>query len=147
MHFETIKHRRVTIKQLTTRQELREEINEYLRQLQSYPVMEEDKIAINRNIADEIYLSIYSESNKFIGIIKLTASNDEKIAYLEISIPNSAWSMRYGTEALHQTIKRCKEMSEMRVTLNKENSIVLRYKEERPNIFWGDTFEINFKNV
>lgn len=147
MHLKTIKHRRVTIKQSTKRGERKSRNEEYLRQclVESYGVMEKDKISFNNNIADELYLDIYNESDKFIGIVKITLSNDEKVGYLEISIPNPVWSLRYGTEALHQVIKSCKETSLTRLILNEENAIVTRYKAQRPNIVPEN--EVDFKKV
>lgn len=149
MHFETIEHRRVTIKQSMQRGERKSKIEEYLRQclVESYRVMEKDKISFHNNIADELYLDIYNESDKFIGIVKITLSNDEKVGYLEISIPNPEWSLRYGTEALHQVIKRCKETSLTTLILNENNVIVTRYKAQRPNVVQKENNEVDFKEV
>lgn len=143
MHFETIEHRRVTIKELEG-EDRKRAVKEYLRQLQVYEIMDKDKIAIDKNIADKL-LSIYSESNKFIGVILVRFIN-EKVGYLEISVPNPAWNMRYGTEALHQIVKRCKVMELKMLTL-KESDIVKRYKAERPEIFFKGTNKINFIKV
>lgn len=148
MQFDEIKHRRVTIKEAKNKEDLKREINEYNRQLQVYPIMENDKIAIEKySVTDVMYLSIYSESNKMIGIIKLKLSNDEKVGSAEISIPNPEWCRRYGTEALHQFVKRCKETSIVMLTLEEENTIVSRYKSERPNVFFAGTTQVNFIKV
>ena len=141
MHFETIKHRRVTIKQMVEAEERKRAIKEYLRQLKIYEIMEKDKITIDEN--DEFFV-IYSEDNKFIGVILMKSIN-EKVGYISISIPNPAWNMRYGTEALHQFIKRCKGMKIL--TLKEDSDIVVRYKIERPKIFFGETTQVNFVNV
>lgn len=136
MHFGTIEHRRVTIKELRERKEIKREIDEYHRQVQCYSIMDKDKIMIDKSdIADVMYLSIYNESKKPIGMLKLTLSNDEKVGYLEISIPNPEWSWRYGTEAVHQFVKRCSKTSIEELILNEENAIVSRYKSERPELF------------
>ena len=83
MHFETIKHRRVTIKQMVEAEERKRAIKEYLRQLKIYEIMEKDKITIDEN--DEFFV-IYSEDNKFIGVILMKSIN-EKVGYISISIP------------------------------------------------------------
>ncbi len=144
MHFETIEHRRVTIKQIVEDKERKRAIKEYLRQLEVYEVMEKDKIVIDKNITDDMFFVIYSEDNKFIGVILMKSIN-EKVGYLEISVPNPVWNMRYGTEALHQFVKRCKGMKILK--LKEDSDIVLRYKIERPKIFFGDTNQVNFVNV
>ncbi len=146
MHFGTTEHRRVTIKETKNKEDLKRELKEYNRQLQVYPIIENDKIEIERDsVVDVIYLSIYSESNKMIGIIKLKLSYGERVANAEISIPNPEWCRRYGTEALHQFVKRCKETSIIILTLE-ENTIVCRYKNERPEVFFAGT-TVNFIKV
>ena len=55
MHFETIEHRRVTIKQIVEDKERKRAIKEYLRQLEVYEVMEKDKIVIDKNITDDMF--------------------------------------------------------------------------------------------
>lgn len=95
MHFGTTEHRRVTIKETKNKEDLKRELKEYNRQLQVYPIIENDKIEIERDsVVDVIYLSIYSESNKMIGIIKLKLSYGERVANAEISIPNPEWCRR-----------------------------------------------------
>lgn len=140
MQFSEIKHRRVTIKPLNNKQELKRALKEYNRQLQVYP-LNNNKIEIDK---DDIYLSIYSERNKWIGLIKLKLSHNEKVGNIEISIPNPEWCMRYGTEALHQFVKWCKTSISILI-LEEENSIVQRYKNERPEIFFeGNRVNFNF---
>lgn len=127
MQFKTLKTRRVTIRKMN-----KKDYEEYQTQLKIHNTVKDDKI--NKKINFE-YLTILNEDKKMIGIIQVDDLGDKQ-AYIEISVPNDAWNRRYGTEALHQFIKCCEERKiYKKLYLKAENTIVQKYKKERPNKF------------
>jgi len=125
MQFESFKGRRVIIEKAS-----KAKIKDYKTQVKTHNPGK-DRINI---IGDEkvSYLSIKNEDGKMIGLIQVSEI-DEKTAYIKICVPNQSWKERYGTEALHQFIKCCKERKLYnRMYFKKDNSIVEEYNRQRP---------------
>lgn len=125
MQFETFRARRVTLKRAS-----RKELEYYKEQAKSYGETQ-DKLNILKD--SEIgYVKIENENGTMIGLIQVSKI-DDNTACIKISIPNKSWKEKYGTEALHQFIKCCKERKlYKRVYLKSKNTIVEKYKKERP---------------
>lgn len=128
MHFEEFGGRRTLIRKAVKSDFKDYELHTGIHSMREYDKIDYDKISELPNCQ---YLAIERENGKMIGIIKIDMS--EREMFVEISIPNDAWNMRYGTDALHQFIKCCQERKLCDVLrLKKENTIILRYKRERP---------------
>lgn len=142
MKFQTVEHRRLTIKEADKR-----DLKEYKRQLNYCSMEEKDKIEIAENLSDEgtSYLAIFKEDKKMIGLIKVSEKSKISVE-VEISIPNEAWCLRYGTDAIHQFVKECKRERILFVKLKEENLIVKMYKMQRPEVFFNEN-TINFAFV
>ena len=125
MHFKEFRGRKTLI-----RKALKRDMEEYKTQICTHhnSMMNYDKISEDSKYE---YLAIERENGKMIGLIKIDMSVKEM--FIEISIPNYAFKMRYGTEALRQFIKCCKERELCEVLrLKKENTIIERYRCEKP---------------
>lgn len=124
MQFKTFTARRITLKRATN-----SELETYKQQVKTHN--EQDRLNI---ISECDYLKVEKEDGRMIGLIQIDEI-DETTASIKISIPNETWRERYGTEALHQFIKCCKERKlYKRVYFKTNNSIVEKYKRERPKI-------------
>ena len=123
------------------------DLKEYKRQLTycTY-VTAEDKIETTEVGTNETYIAIFKDQNKMIGLIKLSLNDTRAIGELTVSIPNEMWSLRYGTEAVHQILKECKRMN-IKVLELSENTLTQRYKLQRPKLFFADTYKINFNFI
>lgn len=142
MKFQTVEHRRITIKEADKR-----DLKEYKRQLNYCFIKEKDKIEIAEDLSDEHtnYLAIFKEDKKMIGLIKVLEKSKFSVE-AEISIPNDAWCLRYGTDSIHQFVKECKRRRILILKLKEENLIVKLYKKQRPEVFFNEN-TINFTYV
>lgn len=78
-------------------------------------------------------LAIKSKEGKVVGKIEVFELIKDQRAFLTIEIPNENWIYRYGTEAIHEFIKICKEQlyfSELE--LEAKNKIVDSYLHSVP---------------
>ena len=124
--FKTFKARRVTIRKAEA-----EDLKDYKRQLVTHSPVE-DILNVIKDTRTS-YLAIENEDGKLLGLIQVDEI-DEKTANIKICIPNISWKERYGTEALHQFIKCCKERKlYSRMYFKRDNSIVKKYNIKRPD--------------
>lgn len=112
------------------------DVSEYY--LQNLKLKEEEKQnrkvelkkRIRQNNSYEWILAIKLKDGKIIGKIEVLEMGN-KTAFVTINLPNKSWKIKYGTEALDQFIKICKENDYFsKVELEKNNSIVERYMKE-----------------
>lgn len=87
-------------------------------------------------------LTIKSKDHrKLIGVIKVFEMKPEE-AFVKIHIPNENWVFKYGTEALDQFVKICKEMQCFStIEFETDNEIVERYRVQRKM----ETYKIEIK--
>jgi len=125
--FKTFKSRRLEISKASQL-----DIKNYKVQVQTHSPVK-DKINILKSETTS-YLSVKNEDSKLIGLIQVDEI-DEKAVHVKICVPNNSWNSRYGTEALHQFIKCCKERKlYKRVYFKTDNSIVKEYNKQRPEV-------------
>ena len=90
------------------------DVSEYY--LQNLKLKEEEKQnrkvelkkRIRQNNSYEWILAIKLKDGKIIGKIEVLEMGN-KTAFVTINLPNKSWKIKYGTEALDQFIKICKE--------------------------------------
>lgn len=116
------------------------ELKEFDNQVEKYPNVRDAFDTKGRNGKYEFdYVVIKDKSYNLIGIIKI--SRVKEYAYINICIPNEAFRIRYGTEALHKFIKQLDDCTTRKLYklrylyLAENNSIIETYKRERPEMF------------
>lgn len=133
MQFKKFKARRVELKKAN-----RKEIEEFNQQINTYKDVK-DANFISNNPTDD-FITIKEETGMQIGLIKVRQVNDES-ASIDISIPNEAWKYRYGTEAVHQFVKCCKQRELFKkLYMQENNSIIQAYRRERPELFKNENY-------
>lgn len=135
MQFEPFGNRRITICKAN-----KSDLESYMTQLEVHHVS--NGLDISEEGNNYYYLKIEDISQRLIGIIRVNEINRNE-ANVDISIPNEAWNFRYGTEAVHQFVKCCKERKLYKKIKFEESVLSIRYKVERPEMFENDNIVIN----
>lgn len=89
------------------------------------------EIKQNKKEAMRWILSIKDKRNKIVGKIEIFDIGVKK-AFISIEIPNESWRVKYGTEAVNQIIKICKQHKCFDIIeLEAKNEIVESYIKQR----------------
>jgi hypothetical protein len=127
-------NRRVTIEKAK-----KVDLASYKLQVVTHNIPQDETLNVFRSAVNHQYLAIKDPSSRLIGIIQIDEIDSTAI-YVKISIPNESWKMKYGTEAIHQFVKFCKEEKLYNRIYLKTSDLVDEYKKERPEMFVRNTY-------
>jgi len=117
----------------------RSDVKDYY--LQFFSMKPEEKEAKMEKLKEEVInrkdykwiLVIKSKNGKVVGKIEVFELVKNETAYVTIEIPNQNWIHKYGTEAIHEFLKICKENNYFSaVEMEARNEIVERYIRSVP---------------
>jgi len=117
----------------------RSDVKDYY--LQFFSMKPEEKEAKMEKLKEEVIhrkdykwiLVIKSKNGKVVGKIEVFELVKNETAYVTIEIPNENWIHKYGTEAIHEFLKICKENNYFSaVEMEARNEIVERYIRSVP---------------
>lgn len=90
---------------------------------------------------DQWILAIKSRTRKLVGVIKVWEMEPDQ-AFVKIHIPNENWVLKYGTEAVDQFVKICREMQYFStIEFERDNEIIERYRVQHGM----ETYKIELK--
>ena len=116
------------------------DLQKYKKQITTYAVSTKNRINILED-SSYYYLKIQDADSKLIGLVQISEI-DTMAAEIKVSIPNSPWELRYGTEVVHQLVKYFIENKPYSRIYLKKNETVDRYKKERPEMFANGNYYI-----
>jgi predicted acetyltransferase len=127
-------NRRVTIKKAN-----KKDLKSYKLQVVTHSTPQDETLNIFRSTVNHQYLAIKDTTSRLIGIIQIDEIDSTAIN-VKVSIPNESRKMKYGTEAIHQFVKFCKEEKLYNRIYLKTSDLVDEYKKERPEMFVRNTY-------